>query len=86
MAGKGVTASRLGTVAAAGGTRQVTYDHWPLYTYVQDGAPGEATGQGISSFGGTWSTIGPKGSPFARSSAAAHRTTGGGGSGGGSGW
>jgi predicted lipoprotein with Yx(FWY)xxD motif len=86
VAGKGITASLLGTVAGAGGTQQVTYDHWPLYTYVQDGAPGEATGQGIVSFGGTWSTIGPKGSPFARAAGTSHHPAGTGGTGGGSGY
>jgi predicted lipoprotein with Yx(FWY)xxD motif len=56
-AGSGVKKRWLGTVKTAGGERQVTYHHWPLYTYVGDTKAGEATGQGIREFGGTWSTI-----------------------------
>jgi hypothetical protein len=34
--------------------RQVTLNGHPLYTYVGDGRPGQANGQGLASFGGTW--------------------------------
>lgn len=54
VAGSGVDEKLLGTVQGAGGQRQVTYDHWPLYTYVADTAPGDARGEGITSFGGKW--------------------------------
>lgn len=83
VAGKGIKESHLGTVTNAAGKRQVTYDHWPLYTFVQDTRSGEAAGQGISSFGGHWSTVGTGGSPF---QAPAHTTRHAGGSGSGSGW
>lgn len=63
-AGHGVKASELGTTPGPNGTQVVTYDHWPLYTYVQDTSPGQDTGQGIVSFGGKWSTITPSGSAF----------------------
>jgi predicted lipoprotein with Yx(FWY)xxD motif len=63
-AGHGIKASELGTTSGPNGTRVVTYDHWPLYTYVQDTRPGEDTGQGIVAFGGKWSTITPSGSAF----------------------
>ena len=52
-AGPGVT-GRLGTIQRTGGTRQVTYDGHPLYTYVGDSAPGQASGNGISLNGGRW--------------------------------
>lgn len=71
-AGHGVAASHLATVAGPNGTRQVTFDHWPLYTFVQDTAAGEATGQGIVSFGGKWSTISPSGSAFNVTSTTKH--------------
>jgi hypothetical protein len=32
------------------GTVQVTYDGKPLYTYVGDSGPGQATGQGVANF------------------------------------
>lgn len=63
-AGHGIKASELGTTSGPNGTQVVTYNHWPLYLYVQDTNPGQDTGQGIVSFGGKWSTINPSGSSF----------------------
>lgn len=58
VAGPGVTASLLGTTAAGDGSRQVTYNHWPLYTFAGDvGTQHQAKGQGIHSFGGTWAAV-----------------------------
>lgn len=45
--------SGLGTTTI-NGQRQVTDHGLPLFTYAGDNAPGQATGQGIVSFGGTW--------------------------------
>lgn len=42
---------KFGTVANAAGGRQITYNGWPLYTFVQDKKPGQTKGQGI---GGVW--------------------------------
>ena len=39
-AGGGVQASMLGTVTDASGNLEVTYNHWPLYTFVKDSGPG----------------------------------------------
>jgi predicted lipoprotein with Yx(FWY)xxD motif len=39
---------RLGVIARADGTRQVTYNGWPLYFWVNDAAAGDATGQGVN--------------------------------------
>lgn len=61
VAGEGVKASLLGTVRGAGGKTQVTYDKWPLYTFTLDAKPGEATGQGVKSFGGQWWAVTPAG-------------------------
>jgi predicted lipoprotein with Yx(FWY)xxD motif len=69
MAGHGIKASELGTTSGPNGTQVVTYDHWPLYLYVQDTNPGQDTGQGIVSFGGKWSTITPSGSAFGAAAA-----------------
>jgi predicted lipoprotein with Yx(FWY)xxD motif len=41
--------------------RVVTYNRWPLYTYVTDTKPGQATGQGINSLGGKWYVLSPSG-------------------------
>ena len=43
-AGSGVRASMLGTVTDASGNLEVTYNHWPLYTFVKDSGPGMAHG------------------------------------------
>lgn len=53
-AGTGVTAVKLGTIARAGGERQVTYNGHPLYTYAGDTKAGATTGQGLDQFGAEW--------------------------------
>jgi predicted lipoprotein with Yx(FWY)xxD motif len=55
-AGPGVQAGLLGTAKEAG-VVYVTYRGWPLYTFAGDAGPGEAKGEGIASFGGTWSVV-----------------------------
>ncbi len=44
-AGSGVRTALLGTVRRANGELQETYDGWPLYLWIGDSRPGEATGQ-----------------------------------------
>ena len=46
----------LGTTNVNGPT-QVTVDGLPLYTYDGDSAPGLATGNNLTSFGGTWKVV-----------------------------
>jgi predicted lipoprotein with Yx(FWY)xxD motif len=58
---KGASASKLGTIKGSGGSNQVTYNGWPLYTYTADSAPGQTTGEDIKSFGGTWYVLTPAG-------------------------
>ena len=53
-AGKGLTASKLGTITRSDGTRQVTYNGHPLYLFVKDKKPGDVTGQGVTAFGAHW--------------------------------
>ena len=52
-AGPGVT-GRLGTIKRSDGSKQVTYDGHPLYTYISDTAPGQANGNGLDVNGGIW--------------------------------
>ena len=44
-AGPGIRAALLGTVRRANGQLQETYNGWPLYLWIGDTAPGQATGQ-----------------------------------------
>jgi predicted lipoprotein with Yx(FWY)xxD motif len=55
-AGAGVT-GKLGTIPRSGGGNQATYDGHPLYTYVGDSAPGQASGNNITLNGGLWREI-----------------------------
>jgi predicted lipoprotein with Yx(FWY)xxD motif len=55
-AGPGVTGT-LGTIKRSDGTVQATYDGHPLYTYIGDSAPGQATGNNINLNGGLWHEV-----------------------------
>ena len=62
-AGSGIQTSLLGTVKDASGSLYVTYGGYPLYTFAGDSSAGEAKGEGITSFGGTWYVISASGQP-----------------------
>lgn len=51
----------LGTDRNPSGGRVVTYNRWPLYTYISDSKPGQATGQAIKLNGGYWYVLSPAG-------------------------
>ena len=55
-AGAGVT-GKLATITRADGSAQATYNGHPLYTYVGDHAPGQATGNGLNVNGGAWHEV-----------------------------
>ena len=83
-AGGAAKRSLLGSVKNPSGGRVVTYNKWPLYTYVGDSAAGQATGEAKNLSGGKWYVISAKGKVIK------HRSSSGGGgtttSGGGGGW
>ncbi|OXM60746.1 SCO0930 family lipoprotein [Amycolatopsis vastitatis] len=77
----GVDAGLLGRIRRADGSSQLTVGGWPVYTYAQDGAPGEANGHGA---GNTWYAVEPNGCkvdparrPDTRQAIAASSATGG---------
>lgn len=65
VAGQGVDASLLGTAERRDGKVQVTYAGQPLYTWVKDQAPGDATGQAV---GDVWYAVSLAGKPLNRRS------------------
>jgi predicted lipoprotein with Yx(FWY)xxD motif len=55
---QGVDQELVATLVRPDGAKQVTVGGWPLYTFAQDEAPGDAKGQGV---GGTWFAAAPDG-------------------------
>jgi predicted lipoprotein with Yx(FWY)xxD motif len=66
--------SLLGSDKDPAGGHVVTYNHWPLYTYVGDTKAGVAFGQGLNMNGGLWYVLSPSGAVIK------HKATKGGGS------
>ena len=65
-AGPGVSQALLGTTdhpEAPAGTKQVTYNGSPLYTFIRDQKPGDTLGQGLNAAGGLWWVVSPAGTP-----------------------
>ena len=60
-AGGAARKALLGSDPNPSGGRVVTYNRWPLYTYIQDHKPGQTTGQGIDNSGGKWYVLSPSG-------------------------
>ena len=56
-AAAGAKASLLGTTRRADGRLQVTYNHHPLYTFVQDTSKGQTNGEGVNAFGAEWDAL-----------------------------
>jgi predicted lipoprotein with Yx(FWY)xxD motif len=56
--GKGVK-GKVGTIARSSTTRQVTFNGYPVYTYVGDNAKAQTNGEGLVAFGGTWYMLRP---------------------------
>lgn len=60
----GLSAALLGTVTLPGGGQEVTYNHFPLHSYVGDSLPGDANGQAIQN---AWYAMTTAGTPASRS-------------------
>jgi predicted lipoprotein with Yx(FWY)xxD motif len=57
----GLSASLLGTLRRSDGTRQVSYNGHPLYTYAGDMAAGQSNGQCLARAPGRWYLVDPGG-------------------------
>jgi predicted lipoprotein with Yx(FWY)xxD motif len=60
-AGGAAKKALLGADPNPSGGRVVTYNRWPLYTYITDSKPGQAKGQAIKLNGGYWYVLSPAG-------------------------
>lgn len=67
-AGMGAKTSLLGTKKLSDGETYPTYNGWLMYEYTGDSGPGQANGEGIKSFGGTWYALTASGQPVMSSS------------------
>ena len=70
----GASASLLSTISSGGATYP-TYNGWVLYEYSGDTGPGQADGQGLSSYGGTWHAVDANGNPIGASTSSTTTTT-----------
>ena len=61
---------KLSTSTRTDGITQVLYGGHPLYTFSEDSAPGQTTGQGLTQQGGMWWVVGVDGTPIKTSVAA----------------
>jgi predicted lipoprotein with Yx(FWY)xxD motif len=59
--GSGANAALLGSTTRPDGTRQITYNNHPLYTFVKDTKNGDTNGEGVNAFGGMWYAVSPSG-------------------------
>jgi predicted lipoprotein with Yx(FWY)xxD motif len=67
-AGAGIKKSLLGTTTRSNGTKQLTYNHHPLYGFALDKQAGQTTGQGQNAFGGHWWAVSSRGSAVTKTS------------------
>jgi predicted lipoprotein with Yx(FWY)xxD motif len=73
--GAGVKASLIGTTKRSDGTRQVTYNKHPLYTYALDTKAGQVNGEGNSKFGAKWYAVSASGAAVVKSVTTTTTTT-----------
>lgn len=55
----GLNASSFSTITRSDGSKQTTYNGWPLYYFSSDTTAGSLNGEGLYHFGGLWYAIPP---------------------------
>jgi predicted lipoprotein with Yx(FWY)xxD motif len=73
--GAGLKASLLGTTMRSNGSRQVTYNRHPLYTFMLDKRAGQTNGEGNSLFGAKWYVVSAKGRAIVKAPATTTSTS-----------
>jgi predicted lipoprotein with Yx(FWY)xxD motif len=74
-AGSGVRPPLIGTTMRSNGTRQVTYNRHPVYTFALDKRAGQTNGEGNSAFGGKWYAVSARGTAVVKASTTTTGTT-----------
>jgi predicted lipoprotein with Yx(FWY)xxD motif len=74
-AGSGLKASLLGTIRRSNGSRQLTYNKHPLYTFTLDKKAGQTNGEGTLAFGAKWYAVSAKGTAVVKASPPPATTT-----------
>jgi len=68
----------LGTAKRTDGSSQLTVNGFPVYTFVNDHAAGQANGQGLNQGGGLWWVVSPSGTKITSASSSPSSSSGGG--------
>lgn len=74
--GSGVKLSLLGTTLRSNGSKQLTYNKHPLYSFALDKRAGQTTGEGNLAFGAKWYAVSAKGRAVIKASKPPPTTTG----------
>jgi predicted lipoprotein with Yx(FWY)xxD motif len=64
----GVNSKLLSAITRSDGSKQVTYNGHPLYTFADDTKAGQTNGQGIDAFGAKWYVLGTDGKQITKQS------------------
>jgi predicted lipoprotein with Yx(FWY)xxD motif len=70
-AGSGLKATLLKSMTRADGTKQLTYNGHPLYTFSGDSKSGDIAGQGSDAFGAHWYVVSPTGAAIQKAAPSA---------------
>jgi predicted lipoprotein with Yx(FWY)xxD motif len=73
--GHGLKASLVGTTMRSNGSRQVTYNRHPLYTFALDKQGGQTKGEGNLAFGARWYAVSAKGTAVVKKAPATTSTS-----------
>ncbi len=68
-AGAGIKPALLGTTKRSDGSKQLTYNHHPLYGFALDKQTGQVSGQGENAFGGRWWAVSARGTAVTKTAA-----------------